>query len=158
MNGEDLGLWWDDDESEWDAPIDMKQPYDEGEHHHCPQCDGTGVGRDRSVCQHCFNGLVDVEYEGPTAHPPGSRERIAVYAARSAAGLELWNERDLGMRIQLSTMRHDMLKKISDAIVQPTAPMLTPQTEDAVRKWLADAGSYDAPVLVPTVPGVEVLT
>ena len=101
MDGEDLGLWWADDESEcdWDAPIDMKQPYEEqGDHHRCPKCDGTGMGSNRMVCAHCFNGMVNVDYEGPTTHPPGSRERIAVYAARSAAGLELWNEHDLGVR------------------------------------------------------------
>lgn len=98
MHGQDPDLWWVDDDEDWDAPVDYKQPYDEQDDHLCPHCNGTGVARPRGFCEHCDNGYVGVAYSTPTMHPPGSPQRIAVYAARSAAGLELWNEHDVGAR------------------------------------------------------------
>ena len=83
---------------QWDAPVDYTAPYVEADDGRCKRCGGTAYDRKRRPCLACHAGYTDVEYEGPTEHPPGSPKRLAVYAARSAAGLDLWNPEDTGAR------------------------------------------------------------
>ena len=65
--------------------------------------------RQGPLCYDCRNGVTpDVVWEihrlapladpGPTAHPPGTAERCAVYAKRVELGLPVFHEWDVGAR------------------------------------------------------------
>lgn len=65
----------------------------------CDQCDGLGMagpchGRYKQ-CDHCLAAGFSVDNPGdPCEYAAGSLEKIAVLAARYAAGVPLWNEDD----------------------------------------------------------------